>query len=187
MTTNDYTKTSKNDLIAAVVARGLVKNKTAARDMRADVLRALLAESDTANRAALREAIDPTPTRAPKPPEDEVLVEPRYVAPGAPEAHKSLVGFEPTLPENAGAHRAPVALVASVKKPRVRLTAQQRANKLTRNRRRHKRAVARARHGWANGQQTAREAVRAALAEDSLAEYSAGNTSTRDPILRSGL
>jgi len=49
----DYSNSSKNDLIALVVARGLAKNKTAARDIKAADLRAMLAESDIANRTAL--------------------------------------------------------------------------------------------------------------------------------------
>ena len=155
MTTNDYTKTSKNDLIALALSRGLVRTKTAARDMKADALRALLAAADTFNVAedARVEA------------EIAALVgAPRFVHPGSPEAHKTDAGFEPSLPENAGAHAAPVVLDAPAKKPRVRLTAEQRANKLARNRRRHKRHLARTRHGWANAQRTIREG---------LAEYEA--------------
>jgi len=147
----NYNGITKNDLITLVLARGLAKNKTAARDMPANTLRALLVAHDESSVAT--EARD-----------EDVLAEPHYVAPGAAEAHKSPAGFNDSLPENAGAHASPV-LAPSAPKQRVRLTNEQRANKLTRNRRRHKRHLMSARHGWANGQMTPREAVRAALIE----------------------
>lgn len=54
---------------------------------------------------------------------------------------------------------APLPLLSEARKPRVRLTNEQRARKLARNRRKHKRALARRRFGWANGQITARQAA----------------------------
>jgi len=120
---DSYSNLAKNDLIAHVVARGLAKNKTAAREMKADSLRALLVENDAANRAALRESIDPTPVA----PTDEPL--------------------------------APPAEVVVAPRERVRvfvpLTREQRARKLARNRRRHKRSLA----PWPNAQRTPRESA----------------------------
>lgn len=58
--------------------------------------------------------------------------------------------------------RMPVTLASEERKPRVRLTREQRARKLARNRRRHKRALTRRGGGWANGQRTIRESAQVA-------------------------
>lgn len=161
----DYSNSSKNDLIALVVARGLAKNKTAARDIKAADLRAMLAESDIANRTALPEMTTTVTARAPKPP-------------------KMMPGQEPYTPEEmarvnslvSDAARANVteadevlgiayseievrteAAIQTRAKARVfvPLTREQRSRKLARNRRRHKRSLA----AWPNGQKTPRQSA----------------------------
>lgn len=166
----DYSNSSKNDLIALVVARGLAKNKTAARDIKAADLRAMLMENDTANRAALRESIDPTPVvtaRAPKPPKMMPGQEPYTPAEMArlnslvsdaaranvTEADEVLgIAYSEIEVRTEAAIQTRTVAKARVFVP---LTREQRARKLARNRRRHKRSLA----AWPNGQKTPRQSA----------------------------
>ncbi len=208
----DYSNSSKNDLIALVVARGLAKNKTAARDIKAADLRAMLVENDThlreraaANRAALPggwpvghvsevhfDGVTATVTaRAPKPPKMMPGQEP--YTPAEMARVNSLVSDAAranvtesdevlgiayseieTRTEAAAQTRALDVLDASdggrlfktaddvdahIREERSswdrRLTTEQRARKLARNRRRHKRSLA----AWPNGQKTPRQSA----------------------------
>jgi nucleotidyltransferase/DNA polymerase involved in DNA repair len=134
---------NKPMLVALAVSIGVLKSKSsnAAKTIRVEPLR-----------DAIEDALRTAEQRA------ETL---KGIAPLLPVA-AAITEEIVSRPENAGRHAAPAVYDLTSRAQRrqqVRLTSEQRARKLSRNRRRHKRALTRSRHGWANGQQTIRGAA----------------------------
>lgn len=167
---------NKAMLVTLAVSIGVLKSKSsnAAKTIRVEPLRAAIEDAirtaEQADEAAaeIAEVFAAHGVKGIVATDGTVIAEfaPRMLpgeTPYTPEEQKKLAGLVSDAARADVSERdeveGRVSLFTTRERKRVTLTAEQRANKLARNRRRHKRAIARERHGWANGQRTIRGAA----------------------------
>lgn len=127
--TTMYEDTLKPALVDLVVERELVKNKTAARKMdKADIIRLLEVDDIKRRGAEYKAAKQPDATHG--------------VHGLVPSAHAITHSQPADQAEAPKPKPVPLVLASSPPKKRVKLTSEQRQNKLRRNRRKHRRALA---------------------------------------------
>jgi hypothetical protein len=170
-----YEDMLKPALVDLAIQRGVLKNKSAGRTATKQDLCEQLAAQDRVEAINKSNSAQTAPTE-PAPAEPEVVEQPQPVAPPQERASLPAPAFVPhggsrvsiLAPATDPRHPAyvppalavpppapkpaPIPGVMAEERVRVRLTTEQRANKLRRNKRRHKRALLRERGGRTSGQ-----------------------------------